>query len=152
MWASVLLGAYFMYENRMTEAYVTISTVARFALGCGLDGTTPESFLSPNSLHNEDNMELFGMAELPTLPRPDSLTTDEATDRYHLSHAIYMMDRTLSMTTGYPGCFSPKSSLSAEWLRNIAVLAGAMTLEGENTLSHGGVGVQQLARRFGLCD
>lgn len=136
MWGSILLGAFFIYENRITEAYATISTVARFALGCGLDGTTPGSFLSPNSQSASFRAESVYVAEFPLLPHPDLLTRDEARDRYHLSHAIYMMDRTLTMTAGYPGCFSPKSSLSAEWLKDVAVMAGAMSFEGKGVLNY----------------
>lgn len=90
MWASVILGAYYEMSHRTTESYATISSCATFALACGLDCVAP-GYTSRAANH-------------PILPPATSL--EEAKDRVNLAHAIYIVDRSLSMTSGFPSVFS----------------------------------------------
>lgn len=90
MWASVIMGSYLEMSCRLNESYVAISSVAQFALACGLDCTKLG--------------ESTRAAQYPILPPPATL--DEATDHAHLAHAVYMVDRSLAVISGLPSVFA----------------------------------------------
>lgn len=103
MWANVIIGSFYTNSGRLVEAYAVISSLARFALACGLDGMTnlnqrPES--GPNGY------------EFPLLLPPTSDV--EAKDRKLLSHAIYLADRSLSMLSGLPSVYKTVRKRSLE--------------------------------------
>lgn len=68
---------------------MTITTCAQFALACGLDEVCAGYSM--------------GVPEYPLLPAPSS--AEEAKDRINLSHAVYMLDRSLAMICGFPSVF-----------------------------------------------
>lgn len=89
MWASVILGSYLEMSCRLAESYATVSSCASFALACGLD-----CFGAEGSLRT---------AQFPILPPAEN--PDEEADRAHLVQAIYMMDRSLAIISGFPSVF-----------------------------------------------
>lgn len=89
LWASCIIGTCHLCKGRLTEAYVMITTCAQFALACGLDEVCAGYSMS--------------VPEYPLLPAPSS--AEEAKDRVNLSHAVYMVDRSLAMICGFPSVF-----------------------------------------------
>lgn len=87
LWASCILGTFFALENRMNEAYVTVSSCVKLALACGLD-----VFHS----HKVDQLVQHPLLLPPAADLADSI------DRIELSRAIYILDRTLAMISGTP--------------------------------------------------
>lgn len=98
MWASVVLSSYFINVGRLPDAYAMISPTARFAIACGLDGVT--------------NLNRSAAPDFPLLHPP--MSEAEARDRIHLSHAIYMAERTLSMISGLPSIYRTLPRNSSE--------------------------------------
>lgn len=86
LWANVILASSLIFEGRVNEAYVTVSSCVKFAIACGLHVVHYRKKLHPISS--------------PLLPPPAD--SAERTDRAQLSYAIYILDRTLSMATGFP--------------------------------------------------
>ncbi|KAF8319985.1 hypothetical protein DL93DRAFT_1919289 [Clavulina sp. PMI_390] len=103
LWATAILGSWYSLDGRMNEAYATVSGCARFSLACGLEMS---QFYA-----NVD------VPQAPLLSPPADLT--EFLERIRLSHAIYILDRTLAMVCGLPSMFAmplpggPKSDASA---------------------------------------
>lgn len=106
LWASIILGSYFARVRRLQESYAVISSAARFALACGLDGSepgpldvnspgSPQSSSSYFSDGSDNNRFLLG-------PPKDHA---EALERVRLAHSIYLTDRSLAMLSGYPSAF-----------------------------------------------
>lgn len=98
LWASVIVAAYLEMSNRITEAYATTSSCAAFALACGIDCVSPG--------------DISRAATQPIVPPP--INSEEAHDRLNLAHAIYTMDRSLTVIAGLPSVFSFRLSLRAE--------------------------------------
>lgn len=90
LWASLILGTFFALEDRINEAYVTVSSCVELALACGLD-----------VIHYRNTARLV---QHPLLPPPADAA--ESRDRETLSRAIYVLDRTLAMIYGTPSAFS----------------------------------------------
>lgn len=90
LWASCILGTFFALENRMNEAYVTVSSCVELALACGLDVVHYRHTIKP--------------VQDPLLPPPVDAT--ESIDRAALSRVLYMLDRTLAVIFGTPSAFS----------------------------------------------
>lgn len=93
LWASVVFGSFLTNVGHLKEAYAVLSSCAKFAVACGLDGITHLNSISD--------------VEYRLLPPPAD--EDELADRVNLSHAIYMADRSLAMISGYPSVFSTSS-------------------------------------------
>lgn len=90
LWATVVFAACLAAKGKLVEAYAQISSAAKFALACGLDGITTINNMSA--------------PQYPLLPLP--VTEEEATDRKNLAYSIYMTDRTVAMASGFPSAFS----------------------------------------------
>lgn len=86
LWANVILGSCFIVEGRMNDAYVTVGSCVKFAIACGLHVVHYRNKSPPIST--------------PLLSPPANYA--ERVERTQLSYAIYALDRTLSMVSGFP--------------------------------------------------
>ncbi|KAF8309566.1 hypothetical protein DL93DRAFT_1711760 [Clavulina sp. PMI_390] len=93
LWGSLLLGAYFARARRSDEAFVALSSTARFASACGL----------------AENLELPVESNSDPRPRcyllPPPKNGCELTDRIRFAHSAYLIDQSLTILSEYPAAF-----------------------------------------------
>lgn len=90
LWANVILGSFLVFEGRLNEAYLTISSCLEFAVACGMDVVHYRNTKPP--------------AQTTLLPPPTN--RDDIVDRARFSSVIYVLDRTLAMITSSSSAFS----------------------------------------------
>ncbi|KAF8304932.1 hypothetical protein DL93DRAFT_411534 [Clavulina sp. PMI_390] len=93
LWASLVLGCYFIRTRRLEECFTVASAASRFAIACGL--VLP---LDPRTIVTND----FGTTGF-LLPEPRNEV--EAVDRIRLAQSIYLMDITTPILGGAPSSF-----------------------------------------------
>lgn len=94
--------------GRLNEAFSVVSSAASIAMACGLD----EAY----SINN--NTSGFGTAWDHPLQNesishhllPSTFDKDEMEDRKNLACAVFMVDRTLTLTWGFPSTFKVATS------------------------------------------
>lgn len=94
--------------GRLNEAFSVVSSAASIAMACGLD----EAYSSSNESSG------FGTAwdrPLQSEPishhlLPSTFDKDEMEDRKNLACAVFMADRTLTLTWGFPSTFKVATS------------------------------------------
>lgn len=106
MWASVILGSYYIRNFRLHEAYTIISSCARFAAACGLDVTGSRADCPDSDYASLDIYDSAGaVIPSPCLLPPAADEADEL-ERVRLSHSIYMVERCIALMGDFPSVFT----------------------------------------------
>lgn len=109
LWASVILSTCQICIGRLNEAFGGVSSAAGIATACGLDlvwSTSSEYSPAGDAVSPERRDRDLESSCL--LSR--AIHQDEIEDRKSLACAVFMVDRTLSLTWGFPTSFKVKTS------------------------------------------
>ncbi|KAF8324899.1 uncharacterized protein EI90DRAFT_2220276 [Cantharellus anzutake] len=106
MWASVILGCYYMRGGRVAKAFNTISATVRFAVAAGLHG----------SARGDEAYRITPDSESLLAPPADAI---ESVERVNLWYALVLCETSISLCAGFPSsapgdnCASVEAMLSS---------------------------------------